>query len=217
MIVGLPIGLVESNCYLVYDESLDHTATPNGAVVDPGGDVQPLLDEIARRGVRLGYLLNTHGHFDHIAANAQLRAAFPAPLGLHPADRALLAAGGGAAMFGLTYINSPAPDVDLYDGLILQIGKLRLEVLHTPGHTPGSVCFYCPEERALLTGDTLFAGSVGRTDLPGGDARQLSASLRRLLALPPETRILPGHGPESTLEVERRTNPWLRRLAATAP
>lgn len=216
MIIGLPIGLVESNCYLIYDEAFNDTTMPNGAVVDPGGDVRPLLDEIDRRRVRLGYLLNTHGHFDHIAANAHLHATFPVPLGLHPADRDLLAIGGGAAMFGLTHISSPAPDFELYDGLRLNIGRLHLEVLHTPGHTPGSVCFYCPEEAALFTGDTLFAGSVGRTDLPGGDARQLHRSLKRLLTLPPETRILPGHGPESTLDVERHTNPWLRRLTATA-
>lgn len=217
MIIGLPIGMVESNCYLIYDETLTAGESPNGVVVDPGGDLRRLFMELARRSVRPRYLLNTHGHFDHTAANAQLQAAFPAPLGLHPGDHALLAAGGGAALFGLTHSSSPAPDLELHDGLILEIGRLHLEVLHTPGHTPGSVCFYCPEEAALLTGDTLFAGDVGRTDLPGGDARQLTASLRRLLALPPETRVLPGHGPASTLEIERRTNPWLRRLATTPP
>jgi len=212
MILCLPIGMVDSNCYLIYDESgeTDH----DGAVIDPGGEPQPLLDEIAQRRVRLRYLLNTHGHFDHIAANAQLRQVFPAPLGVHPADRDLLATGGGAALFGLYDIPSSAPDLELHDGVILEVGCLHLQVLHTPGHTPGSVCLYCAEENAVFTGDTLFAGSVGRTDLPGGDARQLTASLRRLLTLPAETRVFPGHGPASTLERERRLNPWLRRLAA---
>jgi len=209
MIIGLPIGMVNSNSYLIFDES----TTANGAVIDPGGEIQPLLDKIALNRITLHYLLNTHGHFDHAAANAQIKALYPIRLGLHPADGTLLATGGGGALFGIPPIASPDPDLELNDGLILEIGQLHLQVYHTPGHTPGSVCIYCPEERALFTGDTLFAGSVGRTDLPGGNARQLTASLLRLLVLPLETRILPGHGPESTLANERRLNPWLRRLA----
>ncbi len=214
MIISLPIGMVDSNCYLIYDEN--DTATP-GAVIDPGGELQPLLTEITQRNVRLHFILNTHGHFDHIAANAQLKAAFPVPIGLHPADRELLIGGGGAAMFGLLILNSPSPELELRDGLTLEIGRLHLQVLHTPGHTPGSICVYCPQENALFTGDTLFAGSVGRTDLAGGDSRQLTASLRRLLTLPHETLILPGHGPTSSLGQERRFNPWLRRLSVFQP
>lgn len=210
MIIGLPIGMVNSNSYLIFDES----GATDGAIIDPGGKLQPLLDQITRRQIRLRYLLNTHGHFDHTAANAQLKALYPIPLGLHPADNALLATGGGASAFGIAPIASPYPDLELSDGVILEIGQLHLQILHTPGHTPGSVCIYCPEERSLFTGDTLFAGSVGRTDLPGGSARQLTASLLRLLALPPETRILPGHGPQSTLADEQRFNPWLQRLTA---
>ncbi|MBN1922997.1 MAG: MBL fold metallo-hydrolase [Anaerolineae bacterium] len=210
MIIGLPIGMVNSNSYLIFDE----TGDGDGAIIDPGGKIQPLLDQITRHRILPRYLLNTHGHFDHTAANAQLKALYAIPLGVHPADYALLAAGGGAVAFGIPPVNSPCPDLELNDGDILEIGQLHLQVYHTPGHTPGSVCIYCPEERALFTGDTLFAGSVGRTDLPGGNARQLTASLLRLLALPPETRILPGHGPQSTLTNEQRLNPWLQRLSA---
>ncbi len=208
MILRLPIGLVGSNTYLVYDEE-----NGDGVIVDPGGETQPLLDEIGQRRVRVRYILNTHGHFDHIAANAAVKAQFDVPLGLHPADQELLLHGGGAALFGLNYVPSPPPDLELVEGLRLEIGALHLQVLHTPGHTPGSVCLYIPEESALLTGDTLFASGVGRTDLPGGDARQLTESLRRLLALPPETTVYSGHGSSTTLSAERRHNPWLRRLS----
>ncbi|MEA3309236.1 MAG: MBL fold metallo-hydrolase [Chloroflexota bacterium] len=207
MIISLPIGLVNSNIYLVYDE-----AQRDGAIVDTGGNHQLITPEIKQRRLNIHYILNTHGHFDHIAANAPLKAAYPVPLGLHLADRELLLSGGGATLFGLAYDPSPPPELELTDGLTLQVGNWELQIIHTPGHTPGSVCIYLPGKQALLTGDTLFAGSVGRTDLPGGNARQLMASLRRLLALPPETVIYPGHGPCSTLAREWQENPWLRKL-----
>ncbi len=207
MIISLPIGLVNSNIYLVYDEE-----QRAGIIVDTGGDHQLVTQEIEQRQLNIHYILNTHGHFDHIIANAPLKATYAVPLGIHPADRKLLLIGGGATLLGLAYIPSPPPELELTDGLTLQVGGWELQVIHTPGHTPGSVCFYLPEERALLTGDTLFAGSVGLTDLPGGSARQLTSSLRRLLELPPETVIYPGHGPCSTLARESRENPWLRRL-----
>lgn len=207
MIIGLPIGKVGSNTYLVYDEE-----GGTGVVVDPGGKLEPLLVEIERHDVEVRYVLNTHAHFDHIAANAKLLAALDVPLGLHPDDEELLTRGGGAEWFNTAYVPSPKPELDLTDGRVLEVGDLHLEVVHTPGHTPGSICLYVREDEALLTGDTLFRGSVGRTDLPGGDARQLTASLRHLLTLPAETKIYPGHGPTTTLERERNANPWLRRL-----
>lgn len=207
MILGLPIGLVNSNIYLVYDES-----QRAGIIVDTGGDHQLVTPEIDKRQLEIRYILNTHGHFDHVAANAQLKAEYNVPLGIHPADRELLLSGGGAALFGLAHMPSPPPDLELTADFTLQVGDLELQVIHTPGHTPGSICLYLPGEEALLTGDTLFAGSVGRTDLPGGSAQQLNTSLRQLLALPAETKIYPGHGPQSTLARELRENPWLRRL-----
>jgi len=205
MIITLPLGVLQANCYLLYDEE-----PLSGVVIDPGGDTASLEREIDARGVAVQAILNTHGHFDHVGGNAHL-ARLDAPLGIHPADRALLEAGGGAAWFDVAYEPSPSPAIALTDGQTLAFGSLRLEVIHTPGHTPGSVCLHVPREGALFTGDTLFAGSVGRTDLPGGDARALTASLKRLLALSEDTVIYPGHGPASTLQKELRVNPWLKR------
>ncbi len=204
MIVGLPIGIMQSNCYIVYDDE-----THDGVIVDAGGDTVPLLREIEKRGVQVRYILNTHGHFDHIAGNAYL-ASLGVPYAIHPADRELLLEGGGATWFGLPYVPAPPPTVELTDGLTLEIGHLHIQVVHTPGHTPGSVCLYIPEEAAMLTGDTLFAGGVGRVDLPGGDARAFGESLKRLMGFPPETRLYPGHGPATTLAHELETNPWIR-------
>jgi len=206
MITQLPIGLVGSNCYIVYDQEKGR-----GAVVDPGGEIQAVLNEIKKREIDILYILNTHGHFDHTVANAKIKANFDVPLGLHPDDYELLKQGGGASWFNLPTAVSPMPDLQLVEGLILEIGTLHIQVYHTPGHTPGGVCFYIPEDHALLTGDTLFAGSVGRTDLPGGDAEQLAQSLYRLLTLPPQTIIYPGHGPSTTLQQELKNNPWLRK------
>ncbi len=208
MIVQIPLGILEANCYLVYDE-----ASGAGVIVDPGGDTRPLRQEINRRGVSIKAILNTHGHFDHCAGNAEL-GSFEVPLGIHPADQDLLAEGGGAAWFGFPTVPTMQPTLILTEGFEYPVGSLRLRVLETPGHTPGSICLYSSEENALLTGDTLFAGSIGRTDLPGGDPRALTASLTRLLTLPPETIIYPGHGPTSTLAQERHHNPWLRFIAA---
>jgi len=207
VIIGFPIGMVGSNTYLLYDDK-----QKDGAIIDPGGETEPLLQEIKKREIIIRYLLNTHGHFDHIAANAHLQSTFDVPLGIHPADRDLLLEGGGASWFNLAYVPSPRPDIDLTEETVLELGRLRIAVLHTPGHTPGSVCLYVPEENALFTGDTLFADSVGRTDLPGGDARQLTESLHKLLSLPTETTIYPGHGSTTTLGRERRHNPWIKRL-----
>ena len=208
MIVQIPLGILEANCYLVYDE-----ASGEGVIVDPGGDTTALRREIKQRGVTIKAILNTHGHFDHSAGNAEL-ASFDVPLGIHPDDRDLLAEGGGAAWFGMPTVPAMQPTLALIEGFKYAVGNLHLNVITTPGHTPGSICLYIPEENALLTGDTLFASGIGRTDLPGGNPRAMTESLARLLALPPETVIYPGHGPTSTLAREKRQNPWLRRIVA---
>jgi hydroxyacylglutathione hydrolase len=221
MIIQLPIGMLQSNCYLIYDEK-----SHEGAIVDPGANAEALLKEVKQRDLQIRYILNTHGHFDHIIGNAQLVAELDVPLGIHPADQTLLSKGGGAAYFGMGTVASPHATLELTDGFNLQVGEVNLQVIHTPGHTPGSVCFYVSEDtnvatspsnqadpanpNGLITGDTLFAGSVGRTDLPGGNAQILTKSLNRLLMLPPETIIYPGHGPISTLAREQRSNPWIK-------
>lgn len=208
-ILRLPIGLLDSNCYLLYDRD-----GGDAAIVDPGMlDPRELLQEIANRDLHVRYVLNTHGHFDHVAGNGLLEVD-EADLGIHPADRELLLQGGGGAHFGLAVAPSPEPTLDLTDGVTLLLGTAPIEILHTPGHTPGCVCLYVPDEAALLSGDTLFAGSVGRTDLAGGSHRELENSLARLLQLPGKTGIYPGHGPATTLDVEKRRNPWLKGLVS---
>jgi len=208
VIIQLPIGLLGSNCYVIYDHDQG-----SGAIVDPGvQDVRALMREVDQHQLQIEYILNTHGHFDHIVANSVLDLP-DAGLAIHAGDRDLLLAGGGAPMFGLPFVSSPEPTLILEDGMVLAIGDLRVEVLHTPGHTPGSVCFYLPEEQGLLTGDTLFASSVGRTDLPGSSQQALERSLRRLCELPGSTHIYPGHGETTTIDRERRVNPFLRHLS----
>ena len=204
MILTIPLGMLQANCYLVYDEQ-----SHDGLIIDPGGPVDPLADEIAQRNVKIRAILNTHGHFDHVAGNGELTE-YQAPFGIHPDDRELLLDGGGARWFGLPADPSPAPSWDLVEGQTFSAGTLHIEILHTPGHTPGSICILIPAENALFTGDLLFAGNIGRVDLPGGNAYAMRDSLKKLLSLAPELDVYPGHGPQTTLAQERQHNPWLQ-------
>lgn len=206
IVVTLPVGLIQTNCYIVGCEE-----TKEGAIIDPGGHPERILAQVERYGLTIKYVLNTHGHFDHTDANGALVAATGAPLGLHPQDRTLLKQSGGAALFGLHADPSPPPDLELCDGDELVIGQLRFQVLHTPGHTPGHVCFYEADEGVLFDGDVLFYRSVGRTDLPGGSWQRLMDSIQRVLfALPDETVVYSGHGPATTIGDEKRLNPWMQ-------
>ncbi len=205
-IVTLPVGMIQTNCYIV-----GCPKSGEGVVIDPGGHPERILAEIERLGLSIQYVLNTHAHFDHTDANGAIVKATGAPLALHPEDRALLAASGGAALFGLQAQPSPPPDLDLHDGDEIRVGSLNFQVLHTPGHTPGHVCFYEPQEGVLFDGDVLFFRGVGRTDLPGGSWQQLLDSIqRRLFVLPDETVVYSGHGPATTIGDEKRHNPWLQ-------
>jgi hydroxyacylglutathione hydrolase len=196
-------GPWRANAYLVWDGT-----SSDALVVDPGMGAAPLLvDRIAANGLRLHLIADSHGHIDHIFDNAALQRAAHAPIAIHPDDAHRL---GGQNAYGFT-VEASRAERDLRGGDQLRIGDLVFDVLHTPGHTEGSVCLY--EERAglLLSGDVLFAGSYGRTDLPGGNDEAMVASLTRLSAeLPAATRVLPGHGPETTIE---RELPWLQRIA----
>ena len=198
-------GPWQTNAYLVWDG-----VSPDALVLDPGmGAASALMARVAENGLKLHLIANSHGHIDHIFDNAPLVAASGAPLAIHPDDAYRL---DGRNNYGYTIERSVAT-VDLHEGEQLHIGDLVFDVLHTPGHTEGSVCLY--EERAglLLAGDVLFAGSFGRTDLAGGDDAAMVASLTRLAdELPVAVRVLPGHGPETTLE---RELPWLRRIIAS--
>jgi hydroxyacylglutathione hydrolase len=196
-------GPWETNAYLVWDGR-----SPDALVVDPGmGAAEPLVERVAANGLRLHLIANSHGHIDHIFDDAPLMRASQAPLAIHPDDAYRL---DGHNTYGFE-LEAVTASRDLREGEQVRIGDLVFDVLHLPGHTEGSVCLY--EERAglLLSGDILFAGSYGRTDLPGGNDEQMVASLSRLVRdIPPAVRVLPGHGAETTLERELR---WLRRIA----
>lgn len=201
----LTVGLIQTNCYIVGCEQ-----TKEGVIIDPGGHPERILRAVRETGLRVRYVLNTHCHFDHMAANAEVVAATGAPLAIHPAERPILESRGGASWFGVSISPSPPPDLELADGQVLEVGTLRLQVLHTPGHSPGSVTFYLPDQGVAFDGDVLFAMGVGRTDLPGGDWDTLMRSIGEVLfALPDETVLYPGHGPKTTVGQEKRFNPWL--------
>jgi glyoxylase-like metal-dependent hydrolase (beta-lactamase superfamily II) len=204
-IVQIPNGVFAENCYLVVDEQAAQCA-----VVDPGEEAGLILHKIAETGAQPVAIWLTHAHLDHVLGVARIAAETAAPVWLHPADRPLYdAVPDQAAWFGLgAPPRLPAPDRDLVHGEELAVGALRFAVRHAPGHSPGSVCFVGPG--VVFSGDVLFAGSIGRTDLPGGDFETLIASIEReLLPLPDDTILYSGHGPESTIGRERRTNPFL--------
>lgn len=204
LVQTIVVGPLQVNCYLVGCE-----VTRQALVIDPGADGERILAALADRGLSLQTIVNTHGHFDHIGANRLLVEATGARLLLHAGDLPLLRnARQHAAVYGLATEPSPEPDSLLEDGDTVSVGELSLAVLHTPGHSPGGICLY--GEGHLFVGDTLFAGSVGRTDLPGGDHEQLIAGIRdKLLPLPAATVVHPGHGPDTDLGREQRHNPFL--------
>jgi len=206
IIETLPVGMIQTNCYVVGCEQ-----TKEGAVIDPGGHPERILAEVEKQQLTIKYVLDTHAHFDHTDANGAIVKATGAPLALHPEDLPLLEASGGAALFGLRADPSPPPDLELEDGDQLIVGNLCFQVLHTPGHTPGHVCFYEASEGVLFDGDVLFYRGIGRTDLPGGSWEQLFSSIQEVLfALPDETLVYSGHGQPTTIGDEKRLNPWLR-------
>jgi glyoxylase-like metal-dependent hydrolase (beta-lactamase superfamily II) len=202
----LAVGPLGCNCVI-----LGCPETRRALVVDPGGDADRIAALLGRHGLTPVACVHTHAHFDHVMGTPELKARFGPEIMLHAGDRPLyenLAMQGAAFGFQLP----PAPPVDRYvsDGERLAIGTDDAEVIHTPGHSPGSICLHVGSQHLLLTGDTLFAGGIGRTDLWGGSHADLMRSIReRLLPLAPETRVIPGHGPETTLGEEARTNPFL--------
>jgi hydroxyacylglutathione hydrolase len=204
-IVQIPNGMFAQNCYLVVDE-----AAGECAVVDPGEEAGLILHKIKATGTNPVGIWLTHAHLDHVLGVPQVAAETGVPVWLHPADRPLYdAVPDQAAWFGLPRPEQlPPPNQDLAHGTRLNVGSLSFEVRHVPGHSPGSVCLVAPG--VAIGGDVLFAGSIGRTDLPGGDLETLIASIEReLLPLPDATILYSGHGPETTIGRERQTNPFL--------
>jgi len=201
----LPTGPLEVNCYIIGCEE-----THKAAVIDPGGDVNAILQRVQQEGLQVVKVIDTHGHFDHVGGNRQLLDATDAELLIHKSDVPLLAqAATHAAAYGLQTEPSPLPTRELSDGETIQVGDLSLQVIHTPGHSPGGICLYVDD--TLLVGDTLFAGSIGRTDLPGGDYQQLIENIKeKLLVLPDATKVCPGHGLMSTIGDEKLNNPFLQ-------
>jgi len=210
-IVQIPNGQFVENCYLVVDEQ-----APGGgecAIVDPGEEAGLILHKLAATGAKAVAIWLTHAHIDHVLGVPRVAAETGVPVWLHPADRPLYdAVPEQAAWFGLEAARLPPPDRTFTHGDTVRVGDLTFQVRHTPGHSPGSVSLVGPG--VVLGGDVLFAGSIGRTDLPGGDFDTLIASIEReLLSLPEATIVYPGHGPETTVGHERRSNPFLTGAA----
>jgi hydroxyacylglutathione hydrolase len=201
-----PVGVLGCNCSVIGDER-----TRDAMVVDPGDDLPKILAVVAKHGLSVKQIVVTHAHIDHIAGAAELKRLTGAPVFYHEADvMQLEIMPMQASWVGAEVPEVQEPDDTLSDGQRLTIGDLSGTVLYTPGHTQGSICLYLPEESLLLAGDTLFAGSVGRTDFPGGDARQLIRSIQeQLMALPDATVVVPGHGPATSIGQEREENPFL--------
>ena len=211
-IVQIPNGVFVENSYLVIDEQ-----TRLCVIIDPGQEPGLILHQMEEAGAQPAAIWLTHAHVDHLLGVPEIMDRTGAMVWLHPADRPLYdAAPEQAARFGLVLTEGlPAPDRDLIAGQQLQVGDLRFEVRHAPGHSPGSVCFV--GQGVVFTGDVLFAGSIGRTDLPGADFETLIASIEReLLPLPDDTIVYSGHGPETTIGRERQTNPFLTRVDRSA-
>src|ERR1700752_523666 len=202
----LPVGPLQCNCSIIGDE-----ATREAMVIDPGDDIHDVLDLIRKHNLQVKQIVITHAHIDHVGGAMKLRAATGAPILLNQNDYALLKMLDVQA----TWIGVPAPgkveiDRSVTSGETVSAGSHTAQILHTPGHTEGSICLYFEPEKKLIAGDTLFAGSIGRTDLPGGSMQKIMRSLNStVLALPDETVVVPGHGILTTIGKERETNPFL--------
>ncbi len=206
----LPVGPLQCNCSVIGDEST-RGGTRGGLVIDPGDNIEDVVSIVRKHNLQIKQIVITHAHIDHVGGAMQLRAATGAPILLNQNDYALLkmldaqAAWIGVAPPGRVEIDHSVAQADS-----IKTGSLSADVIHTPGHTEGSICLYFPAEKKLIAGDTLFAGSIGRTDLPGGSFEKIIRSLHdKVLELPDDTVVIPGHGPLTTIGDERQSNPFL--------
>jgi hydroxyacylglutathione hydrolase len=205
----LPVGPLQCNCSVIGDES-----TREAIVIDPGDNVDQILGLIKKHNLQIKQIVITHAHIDHVGGAAKLRAATGAPVLLNQNDYALLKMlDVQAAWIGMPTPGKVEIDNSIGQSDTVRAGSLEAQVIHTPGHTEGSICLYFPVEKKLIAGDTLFAGSIGRTDLPGGSYEKILRSLHgQVLALPDETIVIPGHGPATTIGEERESNPFLQKM-----
>jgi hydroxyacylglutathione hydrolase len=204
IIKTLVVGPIMANSFVLGCEE-----THEAAVIDPGDEADRILLALAESDLSLKYIINTHGHLDHVAANKRLKEITGAPILIHPLDAPMLnQVASSAAAWGIAAENSPPPDRELEEGDKVTFGKINLRVIHTPGHTPGGISL-CTD-REVFVGDTLFAGSIGRTDFPGGSFEMIKKSIRqKLFALDDDFTVYPGHGPTTTIAEERRSNPFV--------
>ena len=204
----LPVGPLQCNCSVIGDEQ-----THEAMVIDPGDQIEDILEILRREKLALKQIVITHAHIDHVGGAMKLKAATGAAVLMNQNDHALLKMlDMQAAWVGMKPPGAVHIDEAVDEAHVLRVGNTSAGVIHTPGHTEGSICLYFPKEKKLIAGDTLFAGSIGRTDLPGGSFDKIMRSLHtRVLALPDDTEVTPGHGPQTTIGAERETNPFLQK------
>ncbi len=206
IIKELAVGPLMANCIILGCEK-----TKEAVVIDPGDETERILRSLADLELKVKYIINTHGHFDHVGGNRKMKDATGADILIHALDAPMLSQlSASAAAFGLSSEDSPPPDQTVEDGETLSFGNITLKVIHTPGHSPGGISLYTNGN--VFVGDTLFAGSIGRTDLPGGDYDTLISSIqKKLFVLGDDVRVFSGHGPETTIGREKRYNPFVRQ------
>ena len=204
IIKELVVGPLMANCFIC-----GCSKTKEAVVIDPGGDADTILLSLAESKLKVKYIINTHGHFDHVSANGKMKDATGADILIHPLDASMLEKlSSNAAFFGVSVENSPPCDQTLEEGDTVSFGDITLKVIHTPGHTPGGISLYT--NGIVFVGDTLFAGSIGRTDFPGGDFNTLISSIKtKLFNMEDDIRVFSGHGPETSIGVEKRHNPFV--------
>ena len=208
----LVVGPIQANCYVLGCER-----TKEAAVIDPGGDVDKILMTLAKDKLRCVYIINTHGHFDHTGDNKRLKEVTGAKLVIHRADAPMiLDQGSSGSLWGMEVEDSPPPDLYVEERDVITFGDISLQVLHTPGHSPGGISLL--SDKMVFVGDTLFAGSIGRTDLPGGDYETLIRNVKeKIFPLGDDVVIYPGHGPKTTVGREKRSNPFFASGGARWP